>query len=199
MKTWLRIRGLWVAVVLGSIAIFATEPANAAWDAKQLKQVRAATISLRAAILTAERDLKGKSFFAAANVGSDGLTYTIRVFNGEKPMMAQVDAKTGRIGESSPLTGENLATLKEFAKLKSGLLPAIKAAEATAKGKSFEAAFKRIGNKLVFEIDVAGRDDIEKDVLVDALTGKIRKVSERSTDAGSTGGTTSDAGTSPVQ
>jgi len=172
-----------------SIALLVLLPAGFAradWDAKHLKQVRSAQTSLRAAVLAAERELKGKAYFALANTPSDAVTYTIRLDVGDKAMIAQVDAKTGKISESGPFGGEPAAFLKEFSKLKGSLLAAMKAAESTAKGKSFQAQFKRVGNKDVFEVDIAGRDDVEKDVVVDAATGKIRKVAEKSLETGST-------------
>ena len=94
-------------------------------------------------------------------------------------MAAQVDAKTGKITESGNANGESTAKLKEFAKVKGSLLAAMKAAELTAKGKSFQALYKRTGNKDLFEVDIASRDDVEKDVVVDAASGKIRKVDEK--------------------
>jgi uncharacterized membrane protein YkoI len=174
MKTWLRL-----TLMAGAVLAMSGSVALADWDIKQLKQVRAAPTSLRAAIATAERDLKGRAYYASCTVGADSVTYTVKVDAGDKAMTAEIDGKTGKINSSGPAPGESPVLLKEFAKLKSGLLAAMKAAESTAKGKSFEALFKRIGNKDVFEVDVAGRDDVEKDVLVDAITGKIRKVAER--------------------
>jgi len=178
MKTWL-------PLALG-LGVWAALPASATadWDAKQLKLVRSASTSLRAAVLTAERELKGKAYFAQTNIATDTVTYTVRVDAGDKPVVAEIDGKSGKITGSAAATGENTALLKEFGKLKGGLLAAMKAAESTAKGKSFQASFKRLGAKDVFEVDVAGRDDIEKDVVVDALTGKIRKVAEKSPEAG---------------
>ena len=137
-------------------------------------------------MLTAEHEMKGKAYLAIANIGTDGVTYTVRVDTGEKAWVAQIDGKTGKITDASTATGENSALLKEFGKLKGGLLAAMKAAESTAKGKSFQAMFKRIGTKDVFEVDIAGRDDVEKDVVVDAATGKIRKVAEKTIEPATT-------------
>jgi uncharacterized membrane protein YkoI len=173
------------AVIVALLALQTAGGARADWDAKHLKQVRSASTSLRAAVLTAERELKGKAYFALANTPGDQVTFTVRLNVNDKAMQAQVDGKSGKITESGSVNGETAVFLKEFAKLKGTLLAAMKAAESTAKGKSFQAQFKRLGNKDVFEVGIAGRDDVEKDVVVDAASGKIRKVAEKSLETGS--------------
>ena len=177
--------GLLFIIAAASLTILPAGPALADWDAKHLKLVRAASTSLRQAVLTVERDLKGKAFSAIANAGEDSVSYTVKIDSGEKAITAQVDGKTGKVTESSTVAGDSAALLKEFAKIKGTLLAAMKAAEATAKGRTFSAVFKRLGGKDVFEIDIAGRDDVEKDVVIDAATGKIRKVAEKSAETGS--------------
>ena len=174
------------AASIALLALLPVQHARADWDAKHLKQVRAAQTSLRAAVLTAEHELKGKAYFALANTLGELVTNSIRLAVSDKAMLVQVDGKTGKITESGPFNGEPVAFLKEFSRLKGSLLAAMKAAESTAKGKSFLAQFKRLGSKDVFEVDIAGRDDVEKDVVVDAVTGKIRKVAEKSVETGST-------------
>ena len=188
MKNWLPL-----AVIAAGMSISHPRLANADWDAKQLKLVRGATTTLRQAVVTVERDLKGKAFSAIANVGDAFVTFTVKVDAGDKAMTAVVDAKTGKITESSTLVADGSVRLKDFGKLKGTLLAAMRAAESTAKGKSFQAMYKRLANKDLFEVDVAGRDDVEKDVVVDAASGKIRKVSERSTDAAITAGPAGEA------
>lgn len=177
----------WLACAASVALLGAVSPTHAFadWDAKQLKEVRAASVSLRAAIATAERDLKGKAYFAIALVSPEAVTYTVKVDAGDKSIEAEIDSKTGKIIASSAVTGDSAVGAKEFGRLKGGLLAAIKAAESTAKGKSFTAAYKHVGNKDFFEINIAGRDDVEKDVIVDAATGKIRKVEEKSSETGS--------------
>ena len=182
MRNWLLL-----AVVAAALGTAAPGSAGAAWDAKQLKALRGAATSLRAAVLTVERDLKGKAFSAVAIVGEAAVTYVVKIDTGDKALMAQVDAKTGKITESGTAAGESLAKIKEFAKLKGSLLAAMKAAESTGNGKSFQAVYKRAGNKDLFEIDIASRDDVEKDVVVDAASGKIRKVEEKTPDPSAQG------------
>jgi len=172
-----------LAALAISLAGLSAPAAWGDWDSKHLKLVRASPSSLRAAVQAAEREFKGKAYYALAIAGDDLVTYTVKVDIGEKAMLAQVDGKTGKITDSSAIPGENVMFLKEFAKQKGSLLMAMKAAEATAKGKSFQAAFKRLGTKDVFEVDIAGRDDVEKDVVIDAASGKIRKVAEKTVDA----------------
>jgi len=162
--------------------------AHAEMDVKHLKLVRAAPTSLRQAVSTAEHELKGKAYAAAASFNGDVVLYTVKLLVADKPMAASLDAKTGKITGSAAVTGENAALLKDFAKLKGSLLAAIRAAESTAKGKSFEANFKRIGNKILFDIDAAARDDAEKEVFIDATTGKIRKVTDKTADTAAGGG-----------
>ncbi len=151
-------------------------------DVKHLKLVRAAATGLRQAVATAERDLKGKAYAATSSFNGDVVLYTVKLVVADKPVAATIDAKTGKITGSAAITGENAATLKEFAKIKGTLLAAIRAAETTAKGKTFEAAFKRMGNKVLFDIEAAARDDAEKEVFIDAVSGKIRKVIDKSAD-----------------
>lgn len=181
MTRWL----LLVALAAGiGLAVPAAALADA--DAKLLKLVRSSSTSLRQAIQTAERDLKGRAYAAFATANTDTVTFTVKVIVGEKAMSGQVDGKTGKSQGFPSVLGESPAFLKDFAKVKGTLIAAVKAAEATAKGKAFDAAFKRPNGKLLFEVDVAGRDDVEKDVVIDALSGKIRKVAEKTVDAGAT-------------
>ncbi len=178
-----RLRAPIAAFVTIVLSLLTAPAAQADWDAKKLKLVRGASTTLRQATTAAERDLKGKAYAAQASVNSDVVVYTVKVLVGEKSMAASYDGKTGKLTGTTPVSGENVALLKDFAKIKGSLLAAMRAAETTAKGKTFAAAFRRTGNKLLFEVDAAGRDDIEKDVVIDALTGKIRKVTEKSADA----------------
>ena len=136
MTTWLA-RAATVALLI----VAPTSGALADWDAKQLKEVRGASTSLRAAVAAAERDLKGKAYYAAAQVSPDSVIYTVKVDAGDKSIEAEIDGKTGKITSSSAVTGDSAVGAKEFGKLKGGLLAAMKAAEATAKGKSF---FRRL-------------------------------------------------------
>ncbi len=166
-----------------ALAMLATSSlAHADLDVKHLKLVRAATTSLRQAVSTAERDLKGKAYAATSSFNGDVVLYSVKLLVGEKPVAATIDAKTGKITGSSVVSGENIALLKEFAKIKGTLLAAIRAAETTAKGKTFDAAFKRVGGKVLFDVDAAARDDVEKEVFIDATSGKIRKVVDKSAD-----------------
>ena len=176
--------GWWrlIATMALTGALSAPTMAHAEWDARHLKLVRAASTSLRQAVLTAERDLKGKAYAAVASSTTDVITYSVKVLVADKPLFAFIDGKTGKVMQSGAVSGENLVLLREFAKLKGTLLSAIKAAEATAKGKAFDGSFKRLGGKSIIEVDVAGRDDVEKDVVIDATSGKIRKVTEKVAD-----------------
>lgn len=151
-------------------------------DVKHLKLVRGAATGLRQAVSTAERDLKGRAYSATTSFNGDVVLYTVKLLVNSKPVVATVDAKSGKITGKTAVAGENAGLLKEFAKLKGTLLAAIRAAETTAKGKSFEAGYKRIGSKDLFDINAAARDDAEKEVFIDAATGKIRKVTDRSAD-----------------
>jgi uncharacterized membrane protein YkoI len=166
-----------------ALAMLATAGlAHAELDVRHLKLVRAAPTGLRQAVATAERDLKGKAYAATSSFNGDVLLYSIKLLVGDKPVAATIDAKSGKITSKTAVAGENAALLKEFSKLKGSLLAAIRAAEGTAKGKSFGAVFKRLGNKALFDIDAAARDDAEKEVFIDAGTGKIRKVTDKSAD-----------------
>ena len=183
MKRWLLL-----ASVVATLTMPTSGVARADLDAKHLKLVRGVSTSLRQAVLLAERDLKGKAFSAIAGFTDEAVIYTIKLDAGDKALTASVDAKSGKLSQSPVVVGDSAGLLKEFSKIKGTLLAAIKAAEATAKGKAFLAVFKRLGNKDVFEVDIAGRDDVEKDVVIDAATGKIRKVAERSADASASAG-----------
>jgi uncharacterized membrane protein YkoI len=156
--------------------------AHAELDAKQLKLVRAAPTGMRQAVATAERDLKGKAYSATSSFSGDVVLYSVKLLVADKPVVATIDAKTGKITGKTAVTGEAAALLRDFAKLKGTLLAAIRAAETTAKGKSFSASFKRIANKEMFDIDAAARDDAEKEVIIDAASGKIRKVTDKTAD-----------------
>jgi len=177
MRRWLSI-----AVVAAGTAIWSPSVAIADMDIKQLRSIRSASTSLRQAVLTVERDLKGKAYSAIATITDGAVIYTVKIDTGDKTMTAEVDSKSGKVMQSGAAPTDSTAHLKEFGKVKGTLLAAMKAAESTAKGKSFAGVFKRLGNKDVFEIDVAARDDSEKDVVVDAASGKIRKVAEKSAD-----------------
>lgn len=166
-----------------ALAMLATSSlAYADLDLKHLKLVRAASTGLRQAVSSAERDLKGKAYAATSSFNGDVVLYSVKLLVGEKPVSVTIDAKTGKITGTAVVSGENGPLLKEFAKIKGSLLAAIRAAEITAKGKTFEAAFKRIGGKFLFDVDAAARDDAEKEVIIDATTGKIRKVTDKSAD-----------------
>lgn len=169
------------------LTILFMQGAHADWDAKHLKMIRGAATTLRQAIATVERELKGKAFAAETAASDEAIVYTVKVLTGDKAMSATVDAKTGKMTASAVATGESAAQLKEFTKIKGTLLAAIRAAETTAKGKAFEAGFKHGGGKSLFEVDAAGRDDVEKDVVIDAISGKIRKVTEKSAEAAGSG------------
>ncbi len=183
----LRIMGVFrLRIALAAVAMLAVPGlGHAEIDVKQLKMVRAASTSLKQAVSTAEHDLKGKAYAATASFNGDVVLYTIKLLVADKPVAVTIDAKTGKVTSSVVVSGENMALLKDFAKLKGTLLAAIRAAEVTAKGKSFNAAFKHIGNKALFDIDAAARDDAEKEVFIDAISGKIRKVIDKSADAAS--------------
>jgi uncharacterized membrane protein YkoI len=175
------VTGLRMAVML--IATLATlGSAQAELDVKHLKLVRAAATGLRQAVSTAEHDLKGKAYAATASFSGDTVVYSVKLLVGDRPLAVTIDAKSGKITGKTTVAGENAALLKDFAKIKGTLLAAIRAAETTAKGKSFDAAFRRMGNKDLFDVDAAARDDAEKEVFIDAATGKIRKVTDKSAD-----------------
>jgi uncharacterized membrane protein YkoI len=171
-------RAVWALLAVG-VCLSLSPVANADWDTKHLKLVRMAPITLKQAVATAEHDLKGRAYSALAVVTDTDVNYTIRLLINDKPVTADVEGRTGKVTASTPAAGESPAMLKEFAKVKTSLLTAIKAAEATAKGKAFQAAFKHDPQKSIFEVDVASRGDSEKDVVLDAATGKIRKVSDK--------------------
>ena len=194
MKRWLLYAALVATVNIGQFTA-----AHADWDAKHLKLVRGSPTSLRQAVQTAERELKGRAYSAVAIAGEDAVSFTVKVFVAEKALAAQVDGKTGKLVGSPSALSESPALLKDFLKIKGTLLAAAKAAEATAKGKAFQALFKRSNTKLLFEVDVAGRDDIEKDVVIDATSGKIRKVAERAADTGGSASVAQPAGVAPAQ
>jgi uncharacterized membrane protein YkoI len=177
-----------LTLAIAAIVLVAAGPVAAAADvdAKQLKLVRASSTGLRQAVLTAERDLKGRAYAAKANIGDVIVTFTVKVLTGDKPMSVLIDGKTGKITETSSVAGENAGLLHDFSKLKGSLLAAMKAAETTAKGKTFDAKYGRIANQSVFQVNIAGRDDVEKDVIIDAVSGKIRKVTERSAEISGT-------------
>mgnify|MGYP000933126404 CR=1 FL=1 len=175
MKMQLLLRALVLAA-----ALVASGSVQADWDAKHLRLVRSAPTTLRQAVTSAERQLKGHAFSAAAITGEENIIYKVKVMADSAVSYANIDARTGAIGDSAALAGEDAALLKEFAKQKTYLPAAIKAAEATAKGKAFGAYFRRNGGKTFFEIDVANREDVQKVVVIDAASGKIRKVSEKS-------------------
>ncbi len=137
---------------------------------------------MRQAVTTAERDLKGKAYAATSSFTGDVVLYSVKLLVGDKPVVATIDAKTGKLTGKAAVAGENAALLKDFTKIKGTLLAAIRAAETTAKGKSFAAAYKRIGGKDLFDVDTAARDDAEKEVFIDAASGKIRKVTDKSVD-----------------
>jgi uncharacterized membrane protein YkoI len=192
------VRNLLAAVVILTGALTGASTARADFDAKQLKLVRSASTTLRQAVATAERELKGRAYAASVSFAQDVVVYSVRLLVQDRPLVVTLESKTGKVTGSAPAAGENTALLKDFAKVKGTLLAAIKAAETTAKGKAFEAGFRRVGNKILFEVDAAARDDVEKDVVIDALTDKIRKVTEKTGDAGMGTGTAQQAPVAPA-
>jgi uncharacterized membrane protein YkoI len=174
------VRGL--RVVVATLAtLFMADLAHAELDLKQLKLVRVAPTGLRQAVSVAEHQLKGKAYAATSSFNGDAVLYTIKLLVGEKAVATTIDAKTGKVTGSNAVSGENAGLLKEFAKVKGTLIAAMRTAETTSKGKSFAAAFKRLGSKFIFDVEAAARDDAEKQVFIDPSTGKIRKVVDKST------------------
>ena len=167
------------ALVLPALILLASSgAAGAEANPAFLKLVRGSSTSLKQAISTAEKDLKGTAYAAGAKADGDHLVFTVKLIVNNKAVSARIDGRTGRLSNPGPIANESQALLKDFAKAKKTLISAVRTAEASAKSKAFQARFKRQGNNALYEIDTAARDDVEKEIVIDAFSGKVRKVTE---------------------
>lgn len=121
---------------------------------------------------------QGTAYAAGAKADGDHLVFTVKLIVNNKAVSARIDGRTGRLSNPGPIANESQALLKDFAKAKKTLISAVRTAEASAKSKAFQARFKRQGNNALYEIDTAARDDVEKEIVIDAFSGKVRKVTE---------------------